>query len=128
METKFEVVPIAQFKKGLFLKGKKTGESGKQIKLTDKKSGRDYFKYIHQFNVLDCSDDMEFSARNEERRSYETVTPMPGAKVAIWATKSLHEKLEMFPEGTVLTVTEVGSEDAGGEFKRRKFDIKMEGK
>jgi len=125
-QSKFEIVPIAQFKQGLFLKGKKLNEQGTQIKLVDKKSGRDYFKYIYQFELLDCSENLSFSARNEATRGYDEVFPMEHAKVAVWATKSLHEKLGMFPVGTILRIEEMGQEDAGGQFKRRAFSIKME--
>lgn len=122
--SKFEIVPIAQMQTGLFIKGALVGQA-RAVELTDKKSGRKYTKFVHELRLKDCSEALKFVIK-DDKGAYVDHQPSEDDKIALWTTKTLHEKLDMFPEGTLVSIKEDGQEDAGGDFKRRKFIVKME--
>jgi hypothetical protein len=125
MPGKFEVLPSAQLKSGEFFVGKKLGEA-RVVPCTDKATGRKYDKYIRAYSVVDAADSLKFTVWDKVKKVANEVAPEEGARIELWETKSLKEKIDMFPDGTQVRITEEGKEDAGGDFKRRKFIVRME--
>jgi hypothetical protein len=113
--------PLIQMESGKKFVGR-IKEGFKEWKGQDKKTGREYVKFIHTFEVVDG--DVAFVGKGADGK-YGPVDVSEGDEVSIFATKTLHEKLDMFPGGSLLEIKEDGKEDAGGTFKRRKFIVKM---